>query len=181
MGLEELKQEIIANANKSANAVVSEAESEAERIAKQLDEKIEPYKKNLDEDRKAAIKVIEKTINAMADSESKRVILDKKKEIMESVFDSVKAALSRLDRRRREQHIENLLKKAKSEIEVSKVFCSSKDAKHVKDLKCESIDILGGLIAENSDGTIRVDYSYETLLSDVKEHSMQETAKILFG
>ncbi|MBI2129443.1 hypothetical protein HYU07_04340 [Candidatus Woesearchaeota archaeon] len=181
MGLEELKQEIISNADKSANAVVSEAKREAEKIAKQSEEKLEPYKRKLDEDRKTAIKVMEKTINAMADSEAKRAILDRKKEIMESVFESVKSNLSKLDSRKREQHIADLLKKAKSEIEASKVFCSSKDAKYVKGLKCEDMDILGGLMAENNDGTIRVDYSYETLLSDVKEHSMQEAAKILFG
>ena len=141
----------------------------------------EQVEKLFEQDRKAAIKVMERTISAMADSEAKRAILDKKKEIIESVFESVKNALSKLDEKKREQHIANLLKKAKSEIEVSKVFCSSKDAKYVKGLKCEDMDILGGLIAENKEETIRVDYSYETLLSHVKEHSIQEVSKILFG
>ncbi|MDO8740496.1 MAG: V-type ATP synthase subunit E family protein [Candidatus Woesearchaeota archaeon] len=181
MGLEELKQEIIGSANKSADAIISEAKSEADKTLNQIEQKIDLFRKKLNEDRKSAASAMEKTIRAMADSECRKAMLEKKKEIMESVFEAAKAALSGLGSEKREQHIASLLKTAKSEIEAAKFFCSSKDAKYLNGLKCENADILGGLIAENKDGTIRVDYSYETLLSDVKEHSMQEVAKILFG
>ena len=180
MGLEELRKEIIGNSEKQASAVISEAKEEAKRIVKQIDGRIESYKKKADEDKKAAIQIMEKTNKAIAASEYNRLIMGKKKEVIDSVFESAKTALSRLDDKKRREYIARLLDKAKSEIELSKVFCSSKDSKYIEGFQHENMGMLGGIIAENRDGTIRVDYEYETILSNIKEISIQEIAKILF-
>ncbi|MEK6876839.1 MAG: V-type ATP synthase subunit E family protein, partial [Nanoarchaeota archaeon] len=63
----------------------------------------------------------------------------------------------------------------------AKVYCNKNDAKLVKGFKAESSDITGGLIAENADGTVRVDYSFDTMLQNVKENELQKISKILFG
>ena len=39
----------------------------------------------------------------------------------------------------------------------------------------------GGLIAENKDGTVRVDYSFDTMLQTIKENELQSINKVLFG
>ena len=41
--------------------------------------------------------------------------------------------------------------------------------------------MIGGIIAENGEKTIRVNYSFETLLESVKEAELQNISKILFG
>ena len=74
-----------------------------------------------------------------------------------------------------------LLEKAKSDIEVAKVYCSKKDAKFVKGFDANPIDIIGGLIAENKERTIRVDSSFDTMLESIKEKELQGINKLLFG
>ena len=41
--------------------------------------------------------------------------------------------------------------------------------------------MLGGLIAENKEKTIRVDYRFETMLESIKEKELQGINKLLFG
>ena len=51
----------------------------------------------------------------------------------------------------------------------------------MKGLNVQAIDIAGGLVAENKEKTVRVDYSFETLLDGIKENELQNISKILFG
>ena len=41
-------------------------------------------------------------------------------------------------------------------------------------------DMSGGLIAETEEGDVRVDYTYEEILQDIKEKSLQHLGGILF-
>ena len=70
---------------------------------------------------------------------------------------------------------------AKNDIEVAKIYCNKKDLKVLKDFKAEAADITGGLIAENKEGTVRVDYSFDTMLQNIKENELQSINKVLFG
>ena len=83
--------------------------------------------------------------------------------------------------KQREECMNKLLDKAKKDIEVAKVYCNKNDAKLVKGFKAEPSDIIGGLIAENADGTVRVDYSFGTMLQNIKENELQKISRILFG
>lgn len=82
--------------------------------------------------------------------------------------------------KKREAYINNLLEKAKNDIEVAKVYCNKNDASMVKGFKAESAGIIGGIIAENNDGTVRVDYSFDALLQAIKENELQNINQILF-
>ncbi|MCD4704024.1 MAG: hypothetical protein K8R64_07010 [Methanosarcinaceae archaeon] len=44
-----------------------------------------------------------------------------------------------------------------------------------------NIDCIGGVVIENEDGTIRLDYRYDVILKNVYEHSLKNTSEILFG
>ena len=74
-----------------------------------------------------------------------------------------------------------LLEKAKNDIEVEKIYCNKKDLKLLKEFNAEAMDMTGGLIAENKDGTVRVDYSFDTMLQTIKENELQSINKVLFG
>ena len=43
------------------------------------------------------------------------------------------------------------------------------------------MDIVGGIIAENQDETVRVDYSFDSMLQNMEENELQSINKILFG
>ena len=180
MGLEAVKEEIIRNAKESSSALIAEARREANRITKDAEKKIEEMRAKSEEETKKSIEIIKKQQLAAADLESKKMMLDAKKQAIEKVFEETKAKLASLDDKKREAIIKRLLEKVSKEIEVNHVYCGKKDQKFIKGIAAEP-EIIGGIIAENKVKTIRVDYSFDTMLDSIKEKELQHISKILFG
>ncbi len=42
-------------------------------------------------------------------------------------------------------------------------------------------DCIGGLVIENDDGSIRLDFTYDRILDDVSDQSLKQISEILFG
>ena len=169
------------SAKEQANSLIAEARKEANRIAKEAERKIEEMQQKTDADAKRMMELIKKQELASAELENKKMILEAKKQIIEAAFAEARKKLENLDDKKTEAYIKKLLEKAKNDIEVAHVYCSKKDAKSLKELKAEAADMIGGLIAENKEKTIRVDYSFETILQGIKENELQNMSKLLFG
>ena len=181
MGLEAVKEEIIRNAKEQETALIAEARKEANRVMKETERKIEVMKENNETETKRIIEMIKKQELASAELENKKIILEAKKQVIESVFAEAKRRLENLDEKTKENYIKKLLEKAKQDIEAAYFYCSKKDAKFLKVSNAETANIIGGLIAENKEKTIRVDYSFETILQGIKENELQNINKILLG
>jgi len=181
MGLEEVKEEIMNNARNGSNKIIGEAKKEADEIMSKARKRINDYKKKLEDDKETLIENLEKMKTAQARSEAKKLVLDKKKEIINTVFEKAKQRLLSLNDGEKKKYIQKLVEKAKNEIDAETVYCNEKDKKFLNGLRCEEADIIGGIIVENKDKTIRIDYSFDTMLSNIKESSLQEIAKRLFS
>lgn len=180
MGLEEVKEEMLNNARNISGKEIDEAKKEAQEIMSKAKSRINDYKKKLEDDKEKFIENLEKMKIAQARSEAKKLILDKKKEIIDSVFEKVKQKLATLKDSERKKYLQKLAEKAKNEIEIATIYCSKKDIKFLEDFNCKETESTGGVIAENKDKSVRIDYSFETILSDIKENLIQEIAKKLF-
>lgn len=180
MGLEEVKEEILNNARDDSNKQIEEAKKEAQEITNKAKKRISDYKIKLKDDKEELIENLKKMKIAQARSEAKKLVLDKKKELIDIVFEKAKQKLASLNDDKRKKYIQTLIGKAKNEIEVATVYCNKKDKNFLQALKCEETDIIGGIIVENKDKSIRIDYTFETLLDNVKENSLQEIARRLF-
>ncbi len=181
MGLEEVKEEIIRNAKEQEAALIAEARRGAGRIAKEAEKKIKEMEERIEAGIKKTADSIKKQEIASAEMENKKMLLDEKKNIIGAVFVDAKKRLQSLDDKKREAYIRKLLEKTINDIEVAYVYCNKKDVRFVKDLKALPADITGGLIAENKEKTVRVDYSFETMLQSIKENELQNISKLLFG
>lgn len=180
MGLEAVKEEIIRNAKENSSVFIAEARREANRVAKDADKKIEEMKVKNDEEIKKSVELIKKQQLAAAELESKKMALDAKKQAIDNAFKEAKAKLENLDEKKRELSVKNLIERAGKEIEISHVYCNKKDVKFMKGIKTEDAPVIGGFIAENREKTVRVDYSFETMLESIKEKELQNVSKILF-
>ena len=180
MGLETVKEEILSNAKEQANSLIADARKEANRIIKETEKKIEGVREKNDAETKKILDMIKMQELASAELDNKKILLEAKKQIIGSVFIEVRKRLENLDDKKRETYIKKLLEKAKNEIEVTNIYCNKKDAKFLKGFNIEPINILGGLIAENKDKTVRVDYSFESMLQIIKEKELQSISKLLF-
>ena len=181
MGLEAVKDEIIANARKQEEALIAEAKKEALSIMKEAESKVAAFREKTEAETKKLVEIINRQETASAELESKKSVLEAKKETVENVFEEARKRVGKLSGKQKEEYMNRLLEKAKKDIEVARVYCSKNDAKLVKEFKAEHSDITGGLIAENADGTVRVNYSFDTMLENIKENELQEISKILFG
>lgn len=181
MGLETVKEEILNSAMEQSSSIIADARKEASRLMKEAEKKVEEMKEKSETETKRTIEIIKRQELANAELENKKMLLEAKKEIIENVFSGAMEKLETLDDKKREAILKRLLEKAKGEIEIACIYCNIKDAKFLKGLNAEPIEITGGLIAENKENTIRIDYSFDTMLQAVKESELQNISKILFG
>ncbi|MCH8004477.1 MAG: hypothetical protein IH934_07665 [Nanoarchaeota archaeon] len=179
MGLEIVKDEIIRNAKNQEESLIAEARKETIRLMDESEKKIVGLKEESDIETKRIIDLIKKQELASAELENKKVLLEAKKQLIESVFSELGKKLEKLDSKKREVYVKKLLEKAKNDIEVANVYVNEKDIKFLEN--AESVEIIGGLIAENEDKTVRVDYSFDTMLQSLKENELQNINKILFS
>ena len=181
MGLEAVKEEIIRNAKDSSSIIIAEARREANKIIKEAEKKVEEMKEKSEEELKKIMDTIKRQQLASAELENKKMALDAKKQAIDKVFEEARAKLKALEDKKREAFIRKLLEKANKEIEVSYIYCNKKDSKFIKGIGTETTDIIGGLIAENKEKTVRVDYSFETMLETINEKELHHISKVLFG
>ena len=180
MGLEAVKEEILNSAKEKANSLIAEARKEANRIMKEAEKKIEGIREKSEAETKRAIDTIKRQELASAELENKKMLLEAKKQVIENVFIEISKKLESIDYKKTETYIKKLIEKIKNDIEPANFYSNKKDIKFLKGLNVEPVNILGGLIAENKDRTVRVDYSFETILQDIKEKELQNINKILF-
>ena len=181
MGLEAVKEEILGNAKKEADAMTAEARKEANMIARGAENRIKEIKEKNDAETRRIIDAIKRQELASAELENKKMLLEVKKQVIEIVFLEARKKLESLEDEKREAYIKRLLEKAKNDIKIAYAYLNKKDERFLKEFKSEHADIIGGLIAENKEKTVRVDYSFETLLQSIKENELQNISKILFS
>ena len=180
MGLESVKDEILSNAKEQAASLIAEARKEANKIMKAAEIKVEQIKEKSEAETKRIIDIIKKQELASVELENKKMLLESKKQIIDSVFVEAKEMIMSLDDKKREAYTKKLLERTKNEIELAYIYCNKKDMKFLRGLSVEPVSIIGGLIAENKEKNIRVDYSFETMLQIIKENELQNINKILF-
>ena len=163
--------------------MLAQANEEASQIIKKAEKEIAEFRDKAKVETQRNIELISRQESASVQLDNKKMLLEAKKEIIDGIFAEAKKRIDELDAKKRELYLKKLFKKAKSDIEVEKVFCSRKDAKILKlpNVTVEACDMLGGIIAENKEGTVRVDYSFDTMLLSIKENELQAINKILFG
>ena len=180
MGLESVKEEILESAKLQANALIAQARKEAERLAKEAEGKCLEIREKTDAQAKIAIERIKRQEMASLKLEGKKMILESKKQMIESVFEQARKSLGELSDKKRESFIEKLLEKAKKDIKPEYFYCNKRDLKFFKGMDAKPAEISGGLIAEDKERKMITDYSFETMLESVKESQLQEISRLLF-
>ncbi|MBL7055006.1 hypothetical protein ISS05_04580 [Candidatus Woesearchaeota archaeon] len=181
MGLETVKDEIIKVAKRKAEEVISEGKKEADKLLHQAEETINQRKEELNAELKKTETAIKNKETAFSELEIKKMFLEGKKKAIGGVFEGVRKKLNTLNSKKREAHIKKLLGEAQKELDVKHVYCNARDRGFVEGFDVEETEILGGIIAENEQKELRVDYSYELLLDNIREKHMNRIGNILFG
>lgn len=180
MGMEKVREEVLAKAKRQAAQIVAEANRESEAIMKSAEEKAEENKKRAMQESERRISEMNTRELAAAELEAAKMMLDAKKKLMEDAFEEAKSRLAKTPAQERRRHIKTLIEKAKQQTDIHKVLCAERDINSVEGYKSQPTIITGGIIIENKDGTVRVDYSYEALMEKAKEKALKDVANTLF-
>ena len=175
MSLNEVKKEILNNAEKEANKILKQGEDERKKVLDVVNTRISEIKSELDTEVNKTLEQYKVFVTAEANSIVKKQRLNMEKELISEVFTKALDNLSNLSKSERSKHVKKLLSQSK---EYSKVYCSEKELSSVKNAL--KIEVLGGVVLEDKSSEVRLDLSYETLMESVKQENLTEVAKILF-
>jgi len=188
MGLENVKQEILDQAQEKAELLLEQAGKEAREIKSKASAEISEYLEQAKQSHEKLVEAMEKKSLAQARFDAQRLMMNAKKESVEEVLREVRNAIIHLNKTDKQKFLKQLLATAEEEVHVEKVFVAKEDVSLLSGVhsgvhsgvKVEAKEIYGGLIAQNKDGTISVDLSVDELLESAKNEMLVEISGVLF-
>ncbi len=182
MGLDAIVEEIKAKGKAEADRISGEAGKEFSGIIADAQTHAEKIKASK---RAVADKEIERLRQqelSSASLEVKRAILNARKELLDEVYEKTKESIKKLPAEKNMELLKSLI--IKNEDNNAKIYSNNRDGAIVKKLTklvyAGDTDCIGGVIIENEDGTVYLDFRYETILKNVSEQSLKQVSDILF-
>ncbi len=185
MGLNEIIKKIKEEADKKIKEIKEKAEQEINKIEKKYQEEIEKKKNQILTLAKEEVDKKIKQTQIEASSETKNLILSKKQEILDEIYQEVLNELLRLNDEDYLKLLLILIKKCPEKGEIIPAKNREKitekailESKKDLNLSYKSLPIKGGFIFSSSD--LEIDNSFENLIKIIREKTEIEVAKILF-
>jgi len=188
---------------KISEAVVSKVRMEAQNIIKEAEEKATEEREKARKQREAKLQEEKRKMLEEAEGEAARIVSQAsikarqklssaKTDIITKIIHRVKQELS--ESSSHESYILNLIREAIDGLgrDKSRIYLSPEDASTVKKfleedkelagkiMEVKEGDFLGGVIAEDIDGKLRIDNTYETRLEMLLPKLLPEISKVLF-
>ncbi|WP_400260229.1 V-type ATP synthase subunit E family protein [Candidatus Methanomassiliicoccus intestinalis] len=184
MSLDKIADEILGNASKEAEAIVKEAENERSRILLEADQKIENMRKAEEKELQDALERIKRQEISSAELDAKKIVLNKRKDILNRTFEEMLAELSDLNANEKGDIYKKIVDQGSQVIPSPKVFCPQGEKKLLANVdgigELTETDMESGLILESTDGTVRLDFRFRTILEGIWDQDLKEISNILF-
>ncbi|HEY4712203.1 MAG TPA: V-type ATP synthase subunit E family protein [Dehalococcoidia bacterium] len=190
--MEKINQAVLDKVRAEAQAIIEEAEEKAreeiEKAKRQREARLEEERgKMLGEAEEAAARIW-----AQASIKARQQLSSAKADTITKIIDGARKELSQISSD--ESHLLNLIGEAMDGLGVDKgrIYVSPKDVSTVKKLlkadrelsgkilEVRESDFLGGVIAEDIEGKLRIDNTYETRLEMLLPKLLPEISKELF-
>ncbi|MBI2572758.1 hypothetical protein HYV86_02770 [Candidatus Woesearchaeota archaeon] len=182
MGLDNVKNEIVEQAQAEADRVVADARSQASEILAKTREEIKQYKEQTTQRTSQLLDSMERKTLGAARFEAQRREMNLRTQLVQDLKTQVRDHILSLNKTEKQKFLTMLLVKARKEIDVATVYVNKQDEGLMKgSVKVVAKDIAGGLIAETADGKVSVNYSIEELLSHLMETKGGELNEVLFS
>jgi V/A-type H+-transporting ATPase subunit E len=185
MALDNVTKEITESAKASAEAIRAEGDAEAAKIMADADAVVSDMRTKEDKKLKETVEQLGRQMLSSAELESKKIVLSKKKEMLEKAFAESLASLESASAATKKKQYKQMVDAVKKVIEDPNAYCSKNEDITAQDIgvsKLEKVsNITGGLILESKDGTIQADMQYKTILQSIWDSEMKNLSDILFG
>jgi len=184
MALDKVVENILSSAQMEADKRVQDAEKERARILQETDQKIDKMRKAEEKELQEALLRMRRQELSSAELEAKKIVLNKRKEILNQTFGELLKEFSKMDPKDKSALYKKILADGKKVIHHPKVYCPKGEADLLSGLRgCASLtetDMEPGLILESEDGTVRLDFRLRTILEGIWEKELKNVSNILF-
>ncbi|HIH45294.1 MAG TPA: V-type ATP synthase subunit E [Candidatus Methanoperedenaceae archaeon] len=183
MGLEEIVKDIADKGKSEADRVNEETARSVKSILDEAESQVATLAAKKKEEVARDVERLKKQEMSSANLEVKRVILNARKDVLDAAFAETRSRLANLPPERNVVILQSLLKLCQ---EHSRVYSSEKDATLIRKIAPDimlagTIDCIGGIIIESADATVRLDYTYDTMIKGLFEQSQKKISELLFG
>jgi vacuolar-type H+-ATPase subunit E/Vma4 len=186
VGLEDVKHAILEKTRAEVAAIIESGDAEAKRILQEAQQQVDHKRKEHEQETERIVDSLERQEHARAQFVRKGILLEEKRKALDTVFASAKDQLTNMNATQRANMLKTLAQKARDSIAVQKCLCNSKDVATLKkefpEATVEANDtIIGGFKAQDKNGVVSVDYTYESIMEAVRERYAAELAEKLFS
>jgi V/A-type H+-transporting ATPase subunit E len=182
MGLEKVIERIEKEGDEKIRSILQNAETQAEELLQKTQQNLEAIFLKRRVDTKKQIEAWRIQEKSGVDIEAKKIRLAAEKDILHRAYQECLTSLQSLPQ---QPLLTALIKNATHELpEAAFIFSNKRDEALVRSL-CHltyagTIESNGGVVVENKDHTLRLDYTYETIAAHVWDDNLKEIAHILF-
>lgn len=183
MALDKVKEKILDEAEQKADQIIEEAEAEADDIVSEAKQKAERLRDEAEEEAEAEAEALRRQELASARMKAQQIKMEAKQELIHDAFDKLRDRVGEMDSDDRADLFASIIETVGKEIDIGTIYTSGDMVDAVEDMvdaDVEKSDI-EGLIIEDSDGSVRYDYSFDSVLENVRTQYRKETAQELFN
>jgi len=166
-------REILARAQSEAAAIKKDAEGEAKRI----------HEAEMVRADNSIAKLRQRELSS-AKLDIKKSKLNAEKDVLEDVRAELVKRISAMPKAKKVDILNKLINLARKDVPAGKIFTNAGDAELVKGSGYEyggNIKCAGGVVVTSADGSVNLDYTFESIMDDVWNSSMKDVSDILFG
>ena len=185
MALDSVTKEIQAAAATEVARIQKEQAEEVAAINAQVDAEIAEVKQREDKRVAETKETLARQVSSSADLESKKLVLSKRKEILNEAFESALRQIESVPADKKLAYYKAMVASAKTIIPEPKAVMSENDNFSAADLGVKSVEknanVRSGLLLQSEDGKIEVDMQLEVLLQNIWDSNLKQLSDILFG
>ena len=189
-GIDKIIGRIKKESDAKVKEIIDNANNEAENIRKGNEKETRKMVEKIKQEYEKEITVIRNTVISGAKIESKRIQLDAREDIINECFRRSEKKLANIEGKEYEKFLNRSIKEGGDIIGKNAVAgCTEKDSGIVKKIASvlniavdeKFLNSTGGVVIKSANEKIRVDNTFEGILSRNRDVLRKEVAEILFG
>lgn len=181
MSLEDVKDEILDEAERKAQNIVEEASSHKDDVINAAEERAESIVEQARQEAEKEVEARRRKELSSARMEARKKRLAARQDVLDDAFDRFREELDALDENEERDLIETGLDRLSSAVDIGTVHAPAA----FEDLATEYGDFAEldgrGFIAETADGNRRFDMRFQQIADDVIDDHRKDVAEVLFG
>lgn len=180
MGLEQVKSEILNEAETRANTIIEEAGERRDELLSEAEEKADRIVSEAEQEAENEAESLRQKRLSAARMEAKRKRLEAREDVLEDVCNQFKERVNDLDEETEAELIENALESLSDDIDIGTVYTSNDHKSLSEDYGDFAEKDIKGAIVETADGSRRFDMRFENIAEQVIDDNRQDISKVLF-